>query len=294
MQTTTPIEQAGTIEKLFRLTAKHQQMLKWVVYILLIFNFGYYLFDDWRSAQTTLLTGASLLEAMSVYVTSIDEVGWFIILFLLEIETYWLDDDADSGFIFWLIQIVRIACYGLLGHTLYAYVNAVFDLGDASLITGIESVCELADQNLSFVRNLLYEPITASNCASLSTGSELYRFVGEPVVSDASGYQLAIQHAWIDVIDSSSWISLSLLITFVMYVQDRGIYDSVWIRGADRFQYFFYAVLTIEAIYWALYGFYVYTWDTLLWMGGFAAIDANLAEWRDELKDEDVSGAATS
>jgi hypothetical protein len=35
-----------------------------------------------------------------------------------------------------------------------------------------------------------------------------------------------------------------------------------------------------------VYGYYVYTWDILLWMGGFAAIDANLAEWRDDLQDE--------
>jgi len=27
-------------------------------------------------------------------------------------------------------------------------------------------------------------------------------------------------------------------------------------------------------------------WDILLWIGGFAVIDANLAGWRDELQDE--------
>jgi hypothetical protein len=265
--------------------ARHQQLLKWIVYTLLILNFGYYLFDDWRAAQSTLLPDASFLEITSAYATSFDEVGWFVLLFLLEVETYWMGDESEPGLLYWLMQVVRVICYVVVCHTLYAFIVYVSDLGNATVLTDIGGLCALVGEDLSFTRNLLYELIDAGNCASLSTGGEIYRFDGEPVVSDASGYRMAVWHAWIDVIEIAGWLTVSLLITFVMVLQNKGIYESRWIRGADRLQIVVYAIIAGTAFYWAVYGYYVYTWDILLWIGGFAAIDANLAEWRGELEE---------
>ena len=266
--------------------ADHQQTIKWIVYTLLVLNFGYYLFDDWRAAQSTLLAGASFLEITSAYATTFDELGWFFIIFLLEIETYWIEDDANLGAIYWLMQLVRVLCYVVIAHTLYAFIVTVIDLGNATVLSDISSLCALVGQDLSFVRNLLYETIDAGNCANLSQGGEIYRFVGEPVVSDTTGYRMAVRHAWADVIEIAGWVAISLLITFVMFLQNRGVYESSWIRGVDRLQYVVYTIIAGTAIYWGIYGYWVYTWDILLWIGGFAIIDANLADWRVELKDE--------
>ncbi len=256
------------------------------VYTLLILNFGYYVFDDWRGAQSTLLPDATFLQIMAAYVTSIDEVAWFVILGLLEYETYWMEDDAKPGFSFWLLQGLRVGCYGLLCHTLYAYCMALVDLGQAEVIAGVSNVCDLAGQNLYLVRNLLYEPIELATCANLSSGNEFYKLFDEPVVADASGYSLEIQHAWVDVMDTVCWLSISLSMTLTVILHDRKIFKSIWITGADRIQIICYAALICEAGYWVAYEFYVYTWDTLLWIGGFAAIDANLSQWREDLKDE--------
>ena len=260
--------------------------MKWIVYTLLVLNFGYYLFDDWRMAQSTLLPDATFLQITSAYATSFDELGWFGIIFLLEIETYWLEDDTDLGMIYWLMQIVRVACYVVVFHTLYAFVIEVIDVSNATVLGELGSLCALVGEDLSFTRNLYYDVIDASNCASLSTGGDIYRFVGEPVVSDAAGYKLALWHAWADAIEIAGWLMISLLITFVMVLQNRGIYKSRWIRGADALQIIVYIMIAGTALYWAVHGHYVYTWDILLWIGGFAVIDANLSEWRDELEDE--------
>jgi len=277
-----PGQSTGAVQFL----ARHQQTVKWVVYTLLVLNFGYYLFDDWRMAQSTLLPGATILEITSAYATTFDELGWFGIIFLLEIETYWIEDDTDLGMIYWLMQIVRVVCYVVVLHTLYAFIIEVIDISNAPVLGDLGSLCTLVGEDLSFTRNLYYDVIDASNCANLSTGGDIYRFVGEPVVSDAAGYKLALWHAWADAIEIAGWLVISLLITFVMVLQNRGIYASRWIRGADILQYVVYAIIAGTAIYWAVYGHYVYTWDILLWIGGFAVIDANLSEWRDELKDE--------
>lgn len=265
--------------------AKHQQTLKWTVYVLLLANFGYYLFDDWRAAQITLSESATLIEIMSSYATSLDELGWFTILFLLEFETYWMEDD-DFGKAYWVVQIVRVACYGLIGHTLYAFGMIVADYSNVTLVNDMDNLCAFAGQDLSFLRNLLYEAITIDNCSTLSSEATFYKYPDEPVITDTSGLYQDLRHSWIDLLEVVGWLSISLLLTFVIIMQDRKIIDGPMIKWAHWGQYFVYAALTGMAIYWAYYEFYVYTWDILLWMGGFAAIDANLAEWREELKDE--------
>jgi hypothetical protein len=278
--------QAGILKDSLDFFARHQQTVKWVVYTLLVLNFGYYLFDDWRAAQSTLLPGASFFDVTSAYATTFDEIGWFFIIFLLELETYWIEDWTKHRFMYGLMQVARVACYVVVTHTLYAFVVTVIDLGSATVLTDIGGLCALVGEELSFVRNLLYETINAGNCATLSTGGDIYRFVGEPVVTDSSGYRMEVWHAWVDVIEIAGWLTISLLITFVMLLQNTGIYNSAWIRGADRLQYVVYIIIAGTALYWCLYGFYMYTWDILLWIGGFAVIDANLAEWRHELEDE--------
>ena len=280
------LSQPGILNNLRLFFASHQQAVKWTVYTLLLLNFGYYISDDWRMAQSTLLPGASFLEITSAYATTFDELGWFFLLAILEVETYWIEDETRIGPLYWLMQIIRVMCYVVVSHTLYAFIVTVIDLGNSRVLIDIGSLCTLVGEDLSFTRNLVYELIDAGNCASFSTGGEIYQFEGEPVVSDASGYRMALWHAWTDVIEIAGWLTISLLITFVMVLQNRGIYNSAWIRGADGLQYVVYAIIAGTAFYWGVYGHYVYTWDILLWIGGFAVIDANLSEWRDELKDE--------
>ncbi|MDG1995684.1 MAG: hypothetical protein P8J14_04255 [Emcibacteraceae bacterium] len=285
MQSQTSDGTAGIIGNLMKLIATHQQTLKWIVYALLLVNFFYYIYDDMRAAQVTLGADASLLDFMKDFATSIDELGWFFILFLLEVETYWMEDD-EYGPLYWGVQITRVACYGLICHTLYAYITTLIELGDVVQMAGVTNVCEVVGQDLSFLRNLLYDEVTAENCAMLSNASEFYIYPKEPVVTDLAGFQEAVRHAWIDVIDVVCWLTVSLSMTFVIQLQDRKIYDSVWITRADRAQIICYVILVGEAVYWLYHGYYVYTWDTLLWIGGFAGIDANLVEWRDDLKEE--------
>ena len=140
-----------------------RQTIKWVVYSLLLVNWGYYLFDDWRVAQHTLKDGDTLVEYFNAYATSLDELAWFVMLFLFEAETYWLEDHV-SRFVQRLFVVLRIACYFFLANTVYSYIFNYFELAASPLLGGVTSVCDLADQSFSFVRNLAYTAIDASNC----------------------------------------------------------------------------------------------------------------------------------
>lgn len=279
-------KQPSNQNALMRLIAKYQQQLKGAIYVLLILNWGYYFYDDWRAAQTTITASSGFFTIAAAYATTFDELGWFVILFLLEIETYWMEDDASRGVTYWLMQIVRLCAYVVILHTFVALAGAAIDTSNATVLTDVKGVCALVGEDLSFVRNLLYTPITADNCATLSAGGDIYRFIGEPVVSDKAGYIVEEQHAWLDAMEVLGWLLISSLITITIIIQDRGIYESRLIDIADKLQMVVYLILFGIAIYWSFYEYYVYTWDIMLWIGGFAMIDANLSDWRDELKGE--------
>jgi len=44
-----------------------------------------------------------------------------------------------------------------------------------------------------------------------------------------------------------------------------------------------YGVLLIITAYWGFLTHWLYVWDELVWIAGFAAIEMNVAEWRGEI-----------
>ena len=248
-------------------------------------NWGYYIFDDWRIAQHTVTAGDSIREYFQAYATSLDELAWFTMLFLFEAETYWLDAEAISRLQRHLFVALRIACYAFLAHTVYAYIFNYYELIHASALPGVNSVCDLSDQNFSFVRNLAYTVIDASNCGTLSSASSIYQIGPDQVVTDLAGMnELQILYA-VDIEDATVWLGVILIIEFVVFLQEKGISEGPLIKASNYLTTALYGVLICNAIFWFWKSHWVYGWDELLWIGGFAAIEMNLSEWRGDLQE---------
>ncbi len=267
-----------------------RQAIKWTVYSLLLINWGYYVFDDWRAAQHTLAASDPLLKWMNSYATSIDELAWFALLFLFEAETYWLSDDAMTRMKRFIFVTIRIACYAFLLHTMYAYWFTYLELGNVVAFSSGTSLCDLVGQDFSFLMNLAYTVIDAANCATLSAGGELFQIGGDLVVTDAAGLSVERGLAIIDIIEVTAWLVIVILIEMVVVVQERGTSAGPFIRYSNYLTTALYAVLLVSAAYWIWKGHYVYAWDELLWIGGFAAIGMNLSEWRDDIAKAAVPG----
>jgi hypothetical protein len=45
-----------------------------------------------------------------------------------------------------------------------------------------------------------------------------------------------------------------------------------------------YLLIISCALSWGWYGHYLYTYDSLLWLGGFAMIEANLSAWQSRIQ----------
>jgi hypothetical protein len=262
-----------------RQTINYQQIIKWTVYGLLLVNWALYIREDWLNAQHTLRHGGSLLDWASAFGTSLDEAAWFGLLFLWELETYALSDQAWTRAVRTLFLAVRGVCYVFLAHTVFAWGTAWIELRNAEPAGEVAGLCELSDQGISFTRNLDYTLIDAVNCAGLAVGPDLF-FVDNSAVTDRPGLEIERRSAWFDLQDAVTWLLVMFTIELGIWLRERNISGGPLVL-VSQLGKAFYAVLLLDAAYWAWMGHWLYTWDQLLWIGGFWAIEFNLKEWRE-------------
>lgn len=265
--------------------ADKSQVLKWTVYSLLLLNWGYYAVEEAYIASHTLRNGGTFLEWTQAFATTIDEFAWFGLLFMLELETYALQDEAfESKPLIWSIHGMRLVCYIFLAHTVFARATTLIDTEAVVPATEISSLCQLTDQDISFGENYRYELIDSNNCKTISTDTTFY-YLDPTVVTDTDGYALERKHVLVDMIDASVWLLVIWAIELAVWLQNKNISGGrlMTVSHAGRF---FYAILFMDAAWWLWTGHWVYAWDQMLWICGFWAIESNLSEWRQDIDQE--------
>jgi len=268
---------------------KIQQIVKWLVYALLIVNFVFYIIEDSRRAVFTLHAGSTFLDWTSAFATTLDESAWFLLLAMFEIETYVLEDEDLTGWAARALHGVRLVCYALLAHTVYAYLIVVSSLQPTVAVEDILSLCDLTDADVSFVYNLEYTDINDQTCDDLTSDTEFYRVAEDPVVTDMEGLSLERDLALADLAEAVLWLLAILAIEVVVRLQGRGVSGGRIISTANVLKGVIYASLIGLGVYWATLSHWLYLWDELLWIGGFAVIEMNLSEWRDEIDEKQTT-----
>lgn len=260
------------------------QLIKWTVYSLLLLNWGYYAVEEYYIASHVLRQGGTFLQWTEEFATTIDEFAWFGLLFMFELETYTLDESLEKKPVRWSIHGMRLVCYVFLAHTVYARVNSMVDVFEVQPLQNISSLCEVADQDISFGKNYRYEIITQDNCNSLSSDSRFYQ-VEPSVVTDTGGWQLEKKHTYIDFQDAIIWLLVIWAIELTVWLQNRNITGGTLmvVSHAARLGY---VILLAHAVFWAWTGHWVWGWDQFLWVAGFWAIERNVSEWREEIIEE--------
>jgi hypothetical protein len=261
----------------------YAQWIKLAVYSLLLINFGNYMLLDINQVNHTYHEGWRWFDWTSAFATTLDELGWFVLLLLLELETYILSDAAFTRFWVRCMKVVRSLCYLVIGHAVVAYTEYLYDLLNSVEHVGA-SLCSFVDQGLSAARNLEYQVLDAGNCKSFSTETTFYIFSQGQVITDAAGMRVEFELAWADIIEVLFWLLILALIEVRLQLQDRGISRSRLLSFAENAKVFLYGTLWLIAGYWAFRGHWLFAWDEALWILGFMAIGMNLSQWREEIE----------
>ena len=118
-----------------------KQRLKLVIYALLLVNFAHYIGNDIEQAQHTFHSGWRWYDWTSNFATTLDELGWFMLLFLLELETYVLSDDAFTRGRVIAMNVIRLICYVAIGHAVFAFGEYLVDLAGADSSRRHNTLC---------------------------------------------------------------------------------------------------------------------------------------------------------
>ena len=268
-----------------------KQSFKWIVYSLLLVNFALYVNWDWHAATHAMGPAEPLVKWLRAYATTIDYAAWLALIILFELETYILSDEAFTPRIGKLMFGTRLLCYLFVLHTVYAYsVNTYENYFKVKPAADVSDLCQLADESVSFVYNQQYTYLNEDNCAELGTGSEYFLLDKGRVVADPANLARERWLAWLDLAEAVLWLFIMALIELTIRLQDRGVSSGRAITTMNYLKLASYGALMGIAVHWGLTGLPLNFWDETLWIGGFAAIEMNMSDWREELQEVEASG----
>lgn len=259
------------------------QSLKYAVYMALVLNFGIYIHDDWMAYQSALTSDSAWTDVFEQFATTIDTAAWLGLVFLFELETYALPDEAFKRPVKTVLQTVRIICYLGIVYAVYGYTVNTLSYYDFVEVQGLADLCQIADQGRAFQLNAIaYAEVTSENCANLSVSGAYYQAAGEISVIDEATLDQVKMLGWVDVANAIVWLLVVFLIEAEVRMQEADRFDSRSLKAVGLSKTIFYVVLIGHAVIWATTGYPIYAWDAFLWIFGFWAIELNLAEWEQE------------
>jgi len=264
------------------------QLIKWTVYVLLLVNFFYYAWDEWTMAKHALRQGGSAHDWVLAFTTTIDESAWFGLLFLWELETWWLPYDWHRPWAERAMLLLRLVCYAFIINTVVSRVIDFHALTDLQALEGISSPCQLESPDWSYTYNLDYTRIDNSNCSSFSADTRFYA-VDTTAITDSAGLRHERFSRYIDLQDAITWLLVMFSIEIAIWLQAREITGGPLMVASYTIKVL-YGLLFFHAATWVWYGHWVYGWDQVLWILGFFAIEMNVRDWREELREEDAEG----
>ena len=183
------------------------RLFKYAVYAFLTINIGLFFHEEWNALSVRFTDGLILGDVMEAFASTIDTTAWVVLLLMFELETYVLDDRQLTRRVQLTLQLTRALCYVVIVSAFSGYVAKVMFLAQASPLAAVDGLCELANQGWSFAIDLdEYEPLSSANCGALASSLNLIQFLDLNVVVDQDGYRDLFRLAWVDVINSGTWL----------------------------------------------------------------------------------------
>ena len=255
---------------------------KYIVYGLLAWN-GYMFYLDESLASTITFTGGfSLTEIIEIHSGSIDTTFWILLVILLELETYVIDDEVlKRTAVKWTMIGLRTVCYVMIVYALYGYITKTAFQSDM-VPFAVANVCDVVNQNFSILLAVEdYIPLTVENCQSLA-GQDLYRLNGYNIIAPLDDLIYARNVASIDIVNASVWLGVVAILEVDVWYQLKGGLKGTLLRVSNILKGIFYTILFGCAVAWGYTGVLLDFGDAFVWLFAFFFIEMNLFQWQQE------------
>ncbi len=263
--------------------------VKWLTYGWLTVNgYLFYAGEDLAS-NVTFSNSLNLSEIIKVYSASIDTSFWILLVILLELETYVIDDKIlKRTSVKWSMIGLRTVCYAMIIYALYGYIVKTAFQSDI-LPFAIANACDLVGQGFSLLVALEdYVPLAADNCQMLA-GQELSRLNGQDIIGPLDDLIYARHVAWIEIFNASTWLGVVVLLEVDVWFQLKGDFKGLLFRISNVMKIILYTILFACAIAWGITGVLLDFADAALWLFAFFFIEMNLFQWQQETEEAAVA-----
>ncbi|MCR8922472.1 hypothetical protein NO559_06790 [Dasania sp. GY-MA-18] len=266
-------------------------LFKCFIYTGLCIN-GYQFISDDLAAADQLLSGASSLsDIVNTFAVTMDTLAWISLLVVFELETWVLDDKTIKlKRVKWSLNFFTAICYMFIIYAFVGYAGKLIMLLDSVPFVG--NPCDLVNTSSVIITTLdEYHPITAESCQLLNPAT-MGQIANQPIVFENSAYGEIKILAWIDLINSATWLLIVVLLQVDIMLQLRGILNKHIMRVTGVFKAILYSTLFIMAVFWGIYGSFTDFFDAVLWLLGFLIIELNIFNWNQEVAEEQAQAAS--
>ena len=266
---------------------KLYQLFKYAIYILILFNVIYFMFEDYAASSHTYKNGISLSEIGNAFSASVDSVAWYVLLIVFELETYTLEDEQLSNKRKIILNVIAAVCYGFIVWAFLGYWEKA-TMVYAFEITQVTDLCAIAGQELSLALSLDdYVPLTLENCGTVA--GQLYYQANTMMYADQTVYNEISKLVLIDVVNAFTWLVVVVVLQIEVFLQLRGHLSSYMYKLNSFIKIVAYFILFAACVYWGYMGDGIGFWDAILWLLAFIFIELNIFQWRQEEDEEEAT-----
>jgi hypothetical protein len=268
------------------------KVFKYTVYALLTLNIALFFQEELLATEQTFSQGLNLFDIVQGFAATIDTVAWVLLLLLFELETSVLSDDTLRKPNVKVTFIgLRLFSYSFIGYAFYGYFSKMLLTYNISPLA-VDDLCALIGQGYSTIATLDEYPLLDINSCVVLADQALYQLNEQQVVGSASDW-VAIQWlAWVDVINSATWVAVVVILEVDVWLQRRGRLHGGILSASKVMKATLYSILFIAAAYWGMLGDFLDFWDAFMWLVAFVFIEMNLFQWQAKANANDDPRAA--
>ena len=255
---------------------------KYTVYALLTFNIVLFFQEELLATEQTFSQGINLVDVIQGFAATIDTAAWVLLLLLFELETSVLADDTLRKTNVKVTFIgLRIFSYGFVGYAFYGYFSKMLLTYNISPFV-VDDLCAMVGQGYASIVTLDEYPLLDTDSCAVLAAHALFKLNGQQILGNTSDWVDIQWLAWLDVINSATWVAVVVILEIDVWLQLRGRLQGGLVSVSKIIKMLLYSILFIAAAYWGLLGDFLDFWDAFMWLVAFVFVEMNLFQWQAE------------